>query len=86
MRQIQGHGVGGVGLQLQRMGAGGGGRFDDLQCAGQRLVVIATHLRDHQWWLVRADTAVPDVESVHGLLLEYPLERARRLSEARTRE
>lgn len=35
--QVQGHGVGGVGLQLQGMSAGPGGGFDDLQPPGDWL-------------------------------------------------
>ncbi len=47
--EIQCHGLRGVGLKLQRTGAGPGRRLHDLQSPLQRLIVIAGHLRDDQW-------------------------------------
>ena len=45
---IQGHGVGRVGLQLERMSTGGRYGVNDRQRAVERLVVIAAHLRNHK--------------------------------------
>ena len=61
----QRHRVGGMGLQLESMSAGLGSRIHDCQGTNGALVVDVAHLGDHQWWLIRADAFVGDVDS-HG--------------------
>jgi hypothetical protein len=54
---VERHRVGGVGLQLDRVGAGGRGGVDDGECALKRLVVVARHLGTEVGALVRPDFA-----------------------------
>jgi hypothetical protein len=60
---LQGHGVGGIGLQLDGVRTAFGGRFDDLQRSRERLVVIAGHLSDDEGGVPGADIAIGDLHS-----------------------
>jgi len=57
--------LGGVGLQLDRVGSGLGCRLHDRQGPLQALVVVAAHFGDHKRWMLCADNAAGDVDR-HG--------------------
>ncbi|MNN52007.1 hypothetical protein D3C81_1666770 [compost metagenome] len=63
--QVQGHGVGGVGLQLQRMGTGLGRGLDDLQRHVQGLVMVAAHLGNDERRRIGTDQALANLEASH---------------------
>src|SRR5438105_13403291 len=52
--------VGGVRLQLKRMGAGPGGGLHDLQGSLERLIVVPRHLGDDERLYLSSDLAVTD--------------------------
>src|ERR1700722_2895227 len=57
---IQGYRVGSIGLQLQCMGTGVCCGIDDLQCAFERLVMIARHFGDDERRRTQTDAATAD--------------------------
>ncbi len=61
---IQRDGVGGIGLQLDRVGAGFGGGVDQRQRPLQPAIVVARQLGDHERRLIRPDRASCDGESL----------------------
>src|SRR3546814_14328251 len=63
-RVVDGHGVGGVGLQLHRVGAGRGGRLHQSKRALEVAVVVAQHLGDDVARLAGSDLASCDL--AHG--------------------
>ena len=57
-RQVERHGVGGVGLQLECVRPRVGGGVDNRQRAIERLVMVARHLRDDEGLAVAAPVAL----------------------------
>ncbi len=64
--QIEGHGVGGVGLQLDGVRARPSRRVDDRQGTIERAVVIAGHLGNHEWRMRGPDREISDPEPCAG--------------------
>src|SRR6267154_284959 len=57
---IEGDGFGGVGLELYCVGAGCGGCIDEAESAVDVAIVIARHLRDDVWRVLRRDPPAVD--------------------------
>ena len=64
--QIQGHGFGGVGLQLQGMRPGLGRRLDDLQSDVEGLVMVAAHLGNDERRRIGTDGVLANLETRHA--------------------
>ena len=58
---VERHCIGGVGLQLDRVGACFSCCLHNRQCSLQALVVVAAHLGDHKGGMVCADGAASDI-------------------------
>ena len=58
---VQGDGVGGIGLDLDRVAAGGGGGIDQAQRAVQAAIVVPRQLADDVGRVVGADPATTTV-------------------------
>ena len=63
---VEGYGVGGIGLQLEGVGAGIGGGVDEAEGLVEALAVVAGHFGDDEGGAAGADFGGADADGIHG--------------------